>query len=176
FEAGFEQKFLGKRIADLHGGTLYLRVGVESGRGHGRAMDTVAAGLRAEIDDLISDTARLGIENLICLGDANSHGIDQNISVVAFVEIRRSADGRHSETIAIGADPGNDACDKMARAGMLRRTETQQVQASDRPRAHGENIAQDSANACRGALKGLDEGGVVMALHFEDAYKPIANV
>ena len=139
-------------------------------------MDAVAAGLRAEIDDFIADAARLGVENLIGLGDAHRHGIDENIAVIARVEIRRSADGRHPKTIAIGADPGDDPRDKMARARMVRRAETQQVQAGDRPRAHGEHIAQDAANARRGALKRLDVGGVVVALHLEDAGKPVADV
>ena len=148
----------------------------KDGRGHGRAMDAVAAGLRAEIDDFIADPARLGVENLIGLGDAHRHGVDENIAVIARVEIRRAADGRHPKTIAIGADPGDDPRDKMARARMIRRAETQQVEAGDRPRAHGEHIAQDAANAGRGPLKRLDVGGVVVALHLEDAGVPIADV
>ena len=70
-------------------------------------MDAVTAGLRAEIDDFVADPARLGVENLIGLGDAHRHGVDENIAVIAFVEIRRAADGRHPETIAIGTDPGD---------------------------------------------------------------------
>ena len=176
FEAGFEQQLFGEWIADLHRWALFLRVGLESGRCHGRAMDSVAPGFRAEIDDLVADSAGLGVENLSCVGDPHRHRVDENIAVVALVEIRRAADGRHPEAIAIGTDSGDDARNKMARARMIWRAETQKVQACNRPRAHRENVAQDAANARRRALKGLDEGGVVMALHLEDAGLPIADV
>ena len=64
----------------------------------------------------------------------------------------------------------------MARARMLRRAETQKVQAGDRPRAHGEHIAQYAANARRRPLKRLDVRGVIVAFHLEDASLPIADV
>ena len=53
-EAGFEQQFLGERVADLHGRALFLGTVVELGRGHGGAVDAVAAGLGADIDDRLA--------------------------------------------------------------------------------------------------------------------------
>ncbi len=44
FEAGFEQKLLRERVADLHGRTLLLGVGAKLGRGHGGAVNAVAPG------------------------------------------------------------------------------------------------------------------------------------
>jgi hypothetical protein len=44
------------------------------------------------------------------------------------------------------------------------------------PRAHGEDVAQDAADAGRRALVGLDERGVVVALHLEDRGQPVADV
>src|ERR1700682_3674807 len=64
----------------------------------------------------------------------------------------------------------------MARARMIWRAKTEKVQARDGARAHGKNVAQNSANAGRRALKWLDEGGVVVALHLEGAGEPIADV
>jgi hypothetical protein len=55
---------------------------------------------------------------------------------------------------------------------MRRRAEAQRVHRRDRPRAHGEDVAQDAADAGRRALIGLDEGGVVVALHLEDDASP----
>ena len=49
-EAGLEQQLLGEGIADLDGRALLLAVLVELGRGHGGAVDAVAAGLGADID------------------------------------------------------------------------------------------------------------------------------
>ena len=50
-EAGFQQQLFGEGVADLHGRALLLDVVVEFGRRHGGAVDAVAAGLGAEIDD-----------------------------------------------------------------------------------------------------------------------------
>ena len=58
FEAGFEQQLFQERIAHLHVGPLLLRFLGEFGAGHGRAVDAVAAGLRAHIDDRIADARR----------------------------------------------------------------------------------------------------------------------
>ncbi len=51
FEAGLDQQFLGERVADLHRRALLAGVAAELGRGHRRAMDAVAPGLGADIDD-----------------------------------------------------------------------------------------------------------------------------
>ena len=52
----------------------------------------------------------------------------------------------------------------------------QRVEAGDRPRAHGEDVAQDAADAGRRALIGLDVARVVVALHLEHAGEPVADV
>jgi len=85
-------------------------------------------------------------------------------------------DGRHAEGIAIAADAGNHARDEMPGLRVLGRAETQQVEAGDRPCAHREHIAQDAADPRRRPLIGLDEGGVVVALHLEDASQAVADV
>ena len=64
----------------------------------------------------------------------------------------------------------------MARARMVRIAEAERVQRRDRPRAHGEDVAQDAADAGRRALIGLDVGGVVVALHLEDGDEPVADI
>ena len=110
------------------------------------------------------------------LGEADRHGVDQDVAVIARVEADRAADRRHAEGIAVAADAGDDAGDEMAGPRMVGRAEAQSVEAGDRPRAHGEDVAQDAADAGRRALIGLDEGGMVVALHLEDAGVPVADV
>ena len=88
------------------------------------------------------------------------------------MEIDLAADRRHAEGIAVAADAGDDAGDQMPGLRMVGRAEAQRVQRRDRPRAHGEDVAQDAADAGRRALVGLDEGGVVVALHLEDDAAP----
>ena len=42
--------------------------------------------------------------------------------------------------------------------------------------AHGEDVAHDTADTGCGALVGLDEARVIMALHLEDGRLPVANI
>ena len=54
-EAGFEQQLLGERVADLDRRPLGLGIVGEFGRGHGRAVDTVASGLGGDIGGRVGD-------------------------------------------------------------------------------------------------------------------------
>ena len=54
--------------------------------------------------------------------------------------------------------------------------ETQGVHDGERPGAHGKDVAQDAADAGGGALKRLDEGGVIMGLDLEGAGPAVADV
>ena len=64
-KAGLEQKLLGEGIANLHGRPLLLRALVELGGRHGGAVDAVASGLGADIDDRIADAGRGRIEDAV---------------------------------------------------------------------------------------------------------------
>ena len=139
-------------------------------------MDAVAAGLRAEIDNRHADAGSGGIENLVILADADRHGIDQIVAVVARVKAHRAAHRRHAEGVAVAADAGDHAGNEMPGLGMLGIAEGKGVEAGDRPRAHGEHVAQNSADAGCRALIGLDVTRVVVALHLEHASEPIADV
>jgi hypothetical protein len=175
-EAGFQQAFLGKRVANLNGGALFLYGFVELCRGHGGAADAVAAGLGAEIDHRQADALGFRQEDRVGPGDTGSKGVDQAVAVVARIELDLAADGGHAEGIAVAADTGDDARDQVPGLGMIRRAEAQRVHGRDRPGAHGEDIAQDAADAGGSPLVGLDVGGVVVALHLEDDAIAIADI
>ena len=72
--------------------------------------------------------------------------------------------------------PATTPGDQTPGLGMVGRAEAQEVERGDRPRAHGEDVAQNAADPGRRALIGLDEGGVVVALHLEDADVAVADV
>jgi hypothetical protein len=145
---------------------------VEFGRGHGRAADAVAAGLGAEIDHRQADALGFGVEDLVRLGDAGGMALTRHVAVVARVELDLAADGGHAEGVAVAADAGDHAGDEVAGLRVIRRAEAQRVHRRDGPRAHGEDVAQDAADAGRRALVGLDVGGVVVAFHLEDDASP----
>ena len=64
----------------------------------------------------------------------------------------------------------------MAGLRMARIAEGERVEASDRPRAHREDIAQNAADAGRRALIRLDIARMVVALHLEYHREPVADV
>ena len=139
-------------------------------------MDTVAARFGTKIDDRITDTGSRSIKNLVGLGDPHRHGIDQNIAIITGMETELAAHCRHTEGIAVAADPCHHTCHQMAGARVGRITKAQGIQAGDRPRTHGKNITQNTAYARRCPLIGLDEGGVIVAFHFEHAGQPVADI
>ena len=175
-QAGFQQQLLGEGVADLHGRALRLGFLVELGRRHGGAVDAVAAGLGAEIDDRVPDAGGGRVEDAVGAGEPHRHGVDQDVAVVALVEAGQAADGRHAEGVAVAADPRDDAGDEAAGARVVGGAEAQGVERRDRPRAHGEDVAQDAAHAGRRALVGLDVTRVVVALHLEDAGVTVTDV
>ena len=176
FKACFQEKLFREGITHLNGGAFFLRRIVKFRRGHGGAMNAVTPRFGPQIDNRIADAGGCRIENLIAAGDAHRHRIHQNIAVIAFVESDLSANGRDAEGIAVATDARHNPRDQMAGARMGRVTEPQGIQTGNRACAHGEDIAQNAAHTGGCALIGFDEGGVVVAFHFEDAGQPVANV
>ncbi len=72
-------------------------------------MDAVAAGLDADIDDRIAHAGGGAVENLVLIGDADGHRVDEDIAVIGRVEIGLAADGRHADAIAVSADARDHA-------------------------------------------------------------------
>ena len=56
------------------------------------------------------------------------------------------------------------------------RTEAQRIEHRDRTRAHGENVAQDSAHAGGRALKRLNKTRMVVRLDFENGDEAVADI
>ncbi len=119
FEAGFQQKFFGEGVTDLHGRTLLGGIVVELGRGHGRAVNAVAPGLGADIDDRQAGARSGGIENLVGIGDPHGHGIDQDVAVIGGVEVDLTADGRHADAVTVAANARHYAINEVARLGVV---------------------------------------------------------
>ena len=176
FEAGFDQQLLRERITDLNGRAIVFLAFGKLGRGHGRAVDAVAASLGADIQDRQAGQGAARVEDLVLIGEADGHRVDEDVAVIAFVELCLARDRRHTDAVAIAADAGDDAGDELARFRVAWVAEAQRVDQSDRASAHREHVAQDAADAGRGALVGLDVGRVIVALHLEDGGLAVADI
>ena len=175
-EAGLEQQLLHERIADLHRRALLRRLLVELGRRHRRAVDAVAAGLRADVVDGVADAGRDALDDVRRLRDAEAEHVDQRIARVRRLEHDFAADRRDADAVAVAGDAGDHAFEEAARAGRVEGAEAQRVQQRDRPRAHREDVADDAADAGRRALVRLDERRVVVRLDLEDRRQALADV
>ena len=103
--------------------------------------------------------------------------LTENVGVVACVEIDLAADRRHADAVAVAADAGDHAGEQdSACADGRAAAEAQRIERRDRARAHGEDVAQDAADAGGRALIGLDERRVVVAFHLERHGQPAADI
>ena len=82
-------------------------------------MNAIAPGFRADVDDWRPDAGGGGIENFVCAGKADTHGIDQNVAVIANIEINLAAHRWHADAIAIAANAGNHTGHEVARLFMV---------------------------------------------------------
>ncbi len=176
FEAGFQQALFREGVADLNGRALFFDGLIEFGRGHGRAANAIAAGLCAEINHRQANALGFRKEDRVGLGKTGGKGINEDVAVITRIEFHFAANRWHAEGVAVAANTGNDTGHEMAGLRVVGRAEAQGVHGGNRARAHGEDVTQDTADAGRRTLIGLDIGGMVMALHLEDDAIAIVDI
>ena len=143
---------------------------------HADAADAVAAGAGAEQDHLVADALGLGQPDVLVPHDADAQRVDQRVAGVAVVEEQLAADVGQAQAVAVAADPGDDAGQHPGGVGGVGAAEPQRVHDRDRAGAHGEDVADDAADAGRRALVGLDVARVVVRLDLEGDRVAVAHV
>ncbi len=191
FQAGFEQQFLEERISHLNIRPLRFRPFAELLARHRRAVDTVASSLRAYINYGISFARSAPVKNLIAADQPKSKRVHQRIAGVARLEFHLAAKIRNAKTVAVRSDARDHAfhnrvilvnlrlCGAGAPARIpssLNGSKPKRVHHRHRPRAHGENVAQNSADARGRPLKWFDKRRMIVRLDFERAGPAVANV
>ena len=134
-EARLEQQLLHERIADLHVGTLLGRLLVELRRRHGRAVDAVAAGLRADVDDGIPGARGLPMTSASAFADPEAEHVDERVAGVAVVEHDLAADGRDADAVAVAGDAGAPRLRRCAGCARRRDRRASRSGASSSPRS-----------------------------------------
>ena len=172
-----DQQLARERIADLdaraHGGRAIVE---RRAREHGRTTDAVAPGRRAEQHGHRAGRRRDRARDIpSARTDADAHHVDQRVARVGRVEGQLAAHGRYPDAVAVAADAAHDAVDESPRAPIVGPAELERVEQRDWPRAHGDDVAQDAADAGRGALVWLDRARVVVRLDLEGDGQPIAD-
>src|SRR5207247_568865 len=123
-EARLEEELLRERVAHLHRRPLLLAGRVERGRGEeARAVDAVAAGARADVDDGVADPRGARPEEAIGRRDAEREGVHQDVVVVARVEGDLAAHGGDANRIAIVPNAGHHTLHQVGRPGAVHAAE-----------------------------------------------------
>src|SRR5690606_33305385 len=94
-------------------------------------------------------------------------GVDEDVAVVALVELDLATHSGDAEGIAVAADTGDDASHQVPSLFVFRCAEAEGVHRCNRPRAHGGDGAQNSAHTGPRTLVGLDAARVDVCLHLE---------
>ena len=156
-EAALDEHLLGERVADLHGRALGRAALVERVGGEdGCAADAVAAGAGAEQHDLVADAAGVGEVQVLVAEHADRERVDERVALVHRVELGLAADVRQAEAVAVERDAADDAVHDAGGVRVVDGAEAQLVHDGDRAGAHRDDVADDAADAGRGALERLD--------------------
>src|SRR6516225_12433010 len=139
-------------------------------------MYPVASRLRADVNHRITDALCLGEKNLLFPRDSERQSIHQRILRITWLEHYLSSNGRDTEAISVVCNPANHGIENATifRCFLFTRrfrwsdfAEPQRIEYGNRPRAHGENVAHDPANACRRALERFHVTRVIVRFDLE---------
>src|SRR5262249_14625476 len=126
-------------------------------------------------------------KNFFLARNAERERVDERILRIARLEAHFAADCRHAETVAVVADAADDSVEdssircnlevgskwRVASGEWRDKTffgdgpETERIEHGYRPRAHCKDVAQDSADAGRRALKWFNVARMIVRFDFE---------
>ena len=170
-EACLHQQFLQERVADLHRRPPLLAILSERRRCERGALDAVAPRRRPDEEQDVARPGRPRQGDVVVARDADAHGVDDRVARVGGIEADLAADVGDADAVAVARDPPDHAAEEVAVAGGfglvghvigVERAEAEAVEQGDRPRAHGEDVANDAADTRRRALVGLDRARMVV--------------
>ena len=107
---------------------------------------------------------------------ADAKCVDQRVALVNTIENRFTTDVRQTQAVAIERDAANHAVHNAGGVRVIRRSEAKLIHDGDWACAHGQDVANNAANARGRALKRLDIARVVVALDLEGNRPALANV
>ncbi len=145
-------------------------------REHADPSDPVATGRRAEQHREIARARRAPEHQPVDREDPEAQHVDQGILRVGRVEGELAADRRHPDRVPVAGDPRHYSFDQPPLARLDRIAEEERVHDRDRPRTHGEDVAEDATHAGGGSLVGLDRRRVVVALDADGDRDPVTGV
>ena len=139
-------------------------------------MDAVAPCGCTDRHEQGAGSRRRGAHELSVRQQADAHGVDERVAAVAGREGRLAPDVRDADAVPVAGYARDDAFEDVPVPRVGEWTEAERVQQRDRPGAHGQDVADDAADAGRRPLVRLDSRRVVVRLHLEHDAEPVADV
>jgi hypothetical protein len=97
--------------------------------------------------------------------DTDADDVHERVSRVRVVKDEFAPDDRHPDTVAVIGDTGDDLLEEVAVLLGIEGAEVERVHQGDGAGAHGEDVADDPADACGGTFVGVHVTRMVVALH-----------
>ena len=119
-------------------------------------MNSVAPRPRADGHDRIADALCFRADQIFLVHHTDAHRVHQRIALVRGVEDDLARNGRNPDAVPVITNSFDDAGEQVSDPRIFQRPESQRVQHRDGSGAHREDIAQNPADARRGALVGLN--------------------
>jgi len=152
-QAGLDELFFLKGVADLHRGPLGLRFHVEGGRSKdGCSTDPITTGRRAQQHGHVAGPAGRSEHQLVRPEDAQAHDVDQGISAVAVLEGQLSAHRWHPNCVPVAGHSTHHPFQEVPVAGPVERAKAKRIPQRDGAGAHRENVTHDAPHAGGGPL------------------------
>ena len=177
-QAGLDEALLLEGVADLDAGTL-VGVGLlgEARRGEDAdAADAIAARGGSEQHCQVAYARSLAEHQALGGKQAEAQHVDERVSPVGGIEDGFAADRRHTDGVAVAGHAGDHPLGNPAAAGVVDGAEAQRIHEGYGTGAHGEDVAEDSANPGGRTLVGLDCRRVVVGLDADGGGDAIADV
>ncbi len=166
--AGLDKQLFAVGVTDLHGGAILgFGVLVEILAGEGGPAKPVTAGRVPEEHKLVARLLGLGGDDPLIVGEADASDVDKWVSFVIGVKVDAPGDCRHADRVAVVADPLNNTLEEILSVFAVKITKIEAVGQGDRIGTHRERISDDTADAGRRAVVGIDVARVIVALDAE---------
>ena len=178
-QARLDEALLFERVAHLHVRPLVGVVGtlVEARRRqHADASDAVASGARAHQHGHAAHFGGLAEHQSLRRHDPECGHIHERVVAIGLARHELSCHGGHADAVPVAGDPADDSLGNPVAAGLVQRPHAQRIGQCNGPGAHGEDVAQDAADAGCRTLIGLNGRRMIVALDAHGHCDAVAHV
>ena len=139
-------------------------------------MDSIPAGLSTDVHDRVADSGRLPLLQVFLVHQADTHGVTEDVALVARIKGRFPSDRGNPHTVAVVTDAADGPGNPHLRLRVRQFAKVKGVKRCYRAGTHTKDVPQDTADSGCGPLVRFHGRRVVVAFGLEDNRLTIINV